>query len=86
MPAFESIFDCQNIGEDNADLCVSVKFPNSIEDMLILTQVPETSIYEGYLRDENEVPVVLIDTPLTNKRMVIMSQLVFLKYSLIRYL
>ena len=73
MPAFESSVDCQNIGEDKADLCVGVKFPNSIKDMLILTQVSGTSIYEGYLGDENEVPVVLIDTPLTNKRMVINS-------------
>ena len=44
--------------------------PNSEKDMLVLAQVPGTSIYEGYLRNEVDVPVVLIDVPSTNKRVV----------------
>ena len=47
--------------------------PNSEKDMLVLAQVPGTSIYEGYLRNEVDVPVVLIDVPSTNKRVVSVS-------------
>ena len=47
--------------------------PNSEKDMLVLAQVPGTSIYEGYLRNEVDVPVVLIDVPSTNKRVVSIS-------------
>ena len=54
----------------NPDLCVEVLMPNSEKDMLVLAQIPGTSIYEGYLRNEVEVPVVLIDVPSTNKRVV----------------
>ena len=55
---------------ENPDLCVEVVMPNSEKDMLVLAQVPGTSIYEGYLRNEVDVPVVLIDVPSTNKRVV----------------
>ena len=69
------IFDDSTCPQDNGDLCVSVKFSNSIEDLMILTQVSGTHIYEGYLRDDNDVFAVLIDTPLTNKRVVIINPL-----------
>jgi len=55
---------------ENPDLCVEVVMPNSEKDMLVLAQVPGTSIYEGYLRNEVDVPVVLIDVPSTNKRVI----------------
>ena len=58
---------------ENPDLCVDVVMPNSEKDMLVLAQVPGTSIYEGYLRNEVDVPVVLIDVPSTNKRVVSIS-------------
>ena len=64
---------------ENPDLCVEVVMPNSEKDMLVLAQVPGTSIYEGYLRNEVDVPVVLIDVPSTNKRVVSVS--LPLKYS-----
>ena len=54
----------------NGDLSIKVIFSNSEEDILILTQVPGTSIYEGHLQDDYEVPVVLIDIPMTKKRLV----------------
>ena len=54
----------------NGDLSIKVIFSNSEEDILILTQVPGTSIYEGHLQDDYDVPVVLIDIPLTKKRLV----------------
>ena len=50
--------------------CVGVVFPNSVEDIMILNQIAGTSIYEGTLRDDSEVSVVLIDVPFNNKRMV----------------
>ena len=58
---------------ENPDLCVEVLMPNSEKDMLVLSQVLGTSIYEGYLRNEVDVPVVLIDVPSTNKRVVSIS-------------
>ena len=58
---------------ENLDLCVEVLMPNSEKDMLVLSQVLGTSIYEGYLRNEVNVPVVLIDVPLTKKRVVSFS-------------
>ena len=55
--------------------------PNSEKDMLVLAQVPGTSIYEGYLGNELDVPVVLIDVPSTNKRVVSVSlPLKYLQY------
>ena len=57
----------------NPDLCVEVLLPNLDKDMLILSLVPGTSIYEGYLRNEIDVPVILIDVPSTKKRMVSMG-------------
>ena len=67
--------------EDNGDVCITVMFPNSVEDLLILTQVPRTSIFEGYLQEDNQVPVVMIDTPLTKKRMVIMNGFGFVVFN-----
>ena len=64
---------------ENPDLCVEVLMPNSEKDMLVLARVPGTSIYEGYLGNELDVPVVLIDVPSTNKRVVSVS--LPLKYS-----
>ena len=66
---------------ENPDLCVEVVMPNSEKDMLVLAQVPGTSIYEGYLGNELDVPVVLIDVPSTNKRVVSVSlPLKYLQY------
>jgi len=62
--------DCPEDFPENPDLCVEVVMPNSEKDMLVLAQVPGTSIYEGYLGNELDVPVVLIDVPSTNKRVV----------------
>ena len=58
---------------ETPDLCVEVLLPNLDKDMLILSLVPGTSIYEGYLRNEMDVPVILIDVPSTKKRMVSMG-------------
>ena len=58
---------------ETPDLCVEVLLPSLDKDMLILSLVPGTSIYEGYLRNEIDVPVILIDIPSTKKRMVSMS-------------
>ena len=44
--------------------------PNKVMDFLILTSMPKTSIYEGFLQGDKDVSVVMIDTPMTKKRMV----------------
>jgi len=54
----------------NPDLCVEVLLPNLDKDMLVLSLIPGTSIYEGYLRNEKDVSVILIDVPSTKKRMI----------------
>ena len=66
MPSFKELPSSKM----NGDLSIKVIFSNSEEDILILTQVPGTSIYEGHLQDDYDVPVVLIDIPLTKKRLV----------------
>jgi len=65
MPSFEdkpcSLFDW----------CIEVTFPNGVVDMLLLTRdSPTSSIYEGSLEGDEEVGVVLIDTPSTGKRLI----------------
>ena len=62
-----------------ANLCIGIVFPNGVEDMVILMPLPGTSIYEGTLRDDSEVSVVLIDIPFSNKRMVRFKPLSFQK-------
>ena len=72
MPLFN---DLSSPGDDGY-LRIKVNFSNSVEDILILSQIPGTSIYEGHLQDDYEVPVLLIDTPLTNKRLVRIDYLI----------
>ena len=67
MPLFN---DLSSPG-DNGELRIKVTFANSVEDILILSQVPGTTIYEGYLQKDHESPVLLIDTPVTKKRLVV---------------
>ena len=71
MPTFEDSI-CPKSYSYNY-FCIGVAFPNSAKDMLILTKVPGTSIFEGFLQEDDEVSVVMIDTPATKKRMVIMN-------------
>ena len=59
---------------ENPDLCVEVFMPNLEEDMLVLSQVPGTSIYEGCLRNEVDVSVVLIDVPLTKRIIILINK------------
>jgi len=73
MPSFKELPSLKM----NGDLHIKVVFSNSEEDILILTQVPGTSIYEGHLQDDYEVPVVLIDIPLTKKRLIALNSVNF---------
>ena len=67
MPSFEE----QPCSTNDYDMCVQVTFPNGEVDMLLLTgKSPTSSIYEGTLKGDEDVGVVLIDTPLTKKRLV----------------
>lgn len=66
MPRFNALSSAGDKGE----LRIKVTFANSVEDILILSQIPGTSIYEGYLQKDHEAPVLLIDTPVTKKRLV----------------
>merc|ERR1712227_698173 len=68
MPTFEDSPCPGNYPDD--DFCIVVTFPNSAKDMLVLTKVPGTSIFEGFLQEDDEVSVVIIDTPATKKRMI----------------
>ena len=72
MPLFS---DLSSSG-GNGQLRMKVTFSNSVEDILILSQVPGTSIYEGHLQHDYEVPVLLIDTPLAKRRLVRIDYLI----------
>ena len=67
MPSFED----QPCSTNDYDMCIQVTFPNGEVDMLLLTRdSPTSSIYEGSLKGDEDVGVVLIDTPSTGKRLV----------------
>ena len=66
MPKFEE----SPCIDDAGDICIKVSFPNGVMDILILTQLPKTSIYEGFLQGDKEVGVVMIDAPRAKTRMV----------------
>jgi len=58
MPIFEDA-TCEH--ELLANLCIKVTFPDKIEDVLVLTGMgADATIYEGYLKEDNDVTVVLI--------------------------
>ena len=59
---------------NDADICIQVNFPNGNTDRLILTRVPDTSsVYEGFLELEPDVPAVMVNLPRSNRQMVILS-------------
>ena len=69
-----------------ADMCIKVTFPNQLEDVLVLTRMGETSsIYEGFLKEDNDVRVVMIDTPTTRSRLVSIDLKQTCWYKIIRY-
>ena len=74
MPIFEDSTCPENYPDSN--FCIAVTFPNLAKDLLILSKVPGTSIFEGFLQKDDEVSVVMIDTPATKKRMVTMNMFV----------
>ena len=76
MPLFN---DLSSPGDDGY-FRIKVTFSDSVEDILILSQVPGTSIYEGHLQDEYEVPVLLIDNPWIKKRLVRIDYLILDNY------
>ena len=55
-------------------LCITVIFPNAVED-LIITRKSSRTIYEGYLKEEKDVPVLIIDVPVRNTMMVMINSL-----------
>ena len=72
MPDFEDA-ECSD-----GDFCVTVWFTNSVKDMLVLNQKTGTHIYEGHLRNNADVPVVLIDVPFNKKRLVNIANIILL--------
>ena len=68
MPSFKET-TCQ--GQTQADMCIAVSFTNGAHDTLVLNKASEaSSIYEGFLQGARDVPVVVIDIPIHNKRFV----------------
>ena len=50
-----------------ATKCIQVTYSNGLLDLLVLTRISnESSIYEGYLTNETDVGVVMIETPNEN--------------------
>ena len=67
MPAFEEKA-CTK--PSNANVCIEVTFPNGMVDLMFLNRT-SSSIYEGQLKDDNDVGVVMIDSPQEQTRLVI---------------
>ena len=68
MPSFKETA-CQ--GKTVADMCIAVSFSNGAHDTLVLNRASEaSSIYEGFLQGARDIPAVVIDIPMHNKRFV----------------
>ena len=68
MPSFEEI-TCQE--KAKADMCIKVSFSNGDHDILMMNRASKTSsIYEGILKGDMNIPAVVIDIPMHNKRFV----------------
>ena len=67
MPNFEEIACTHQL---LADICITVSFPNGLVDILILTKIGATPIFEGFLQEDTDVRAVMIDTPSEKTRLV----------------
>jgi len=69
MPTFEET-DCSS-DFSAADMCIKVYFPNGNDDVMILTRMHEEStMYDGFLHQDEDVSVIVIDTPQTHQRLI----------------
>ena len=69
MPTFEET-DCPS-EFSAADMCIKVSFSNGNDDVMILTRMQEEStMYDGYLQQDEDVSIIVIDTPQTHHRLV----------------
>ena len=73
MPTFQET-DCPvdlPASNDPADMCIKVSFPNGNNDVMILTRMHESpTMYDGFLQQDEDVSVIVIDTPHTHHRLV----------------
>ena len=77
MPTFEET-DCPS-DFSAADMCIKVYFPNGNDDVMILTRMHEEStMYDGFLQQDEDVSIIVIDTPQTHHRLVYMQ---FIRFS-----
>ena len=67
MPNFEEIACTHQL---LADTCIKVSFSNGLVDILILTKIGATPIFEGFLQEDTDVRAVMIDTPSEKTRLV----------------
>jgi len=69
MPTFEET-DCSS-DFSAADMCIKVYFPNGNDDVMILTRMHEEStMYDGFLQQDEDVSIIVIDTPQTHHRLI----------------
>ena len=77
MPTFEET-DCPS-DFSAADMCIKVSFPNGIDDVMIMTRMHEEStMYDGFLHQDEDVSVIVIDTLHTHHRLV---NMLFIRFS-----
>ena len=79
--AIEAIIDDVDEAVDlpAADMCIKVSFPNGNDDVMILTRMHEEStMYDGFLQQDEDVSIIVIDTPQTHHRLVNMQ---FIRFS-----
>lgn len=67
MPKFYPI-PCKYIGFK----CIQATFPNGNESILVTKPIPATSILEGYVLGDKYIKTLIIDTPKTKKRLILL--------------
>ena len=67
MPKFHPI-PCKHIGFK----CMQASFPNGNASILVTKPIPATSILEGYVLGDKYIKTLIIDTPKTKKRLILL--------------
>lgn len=74
MPTFEEMtcpHDLPDV-EEGPELCIKVSFHNGNEDVMVLSKMDgSTTMLDGFLQQDEDVSIILIDSPQTHHRLVL---------------
>jgi len=73
MPTFEEMtcpHDLPDV-EEGPELCIKVSFHNGNEDVMVLSKMDgSTTMFDGFLQQDEDVSIILIDSPQTHHRLI----------------